>query len=878
MPVYNVEKYLEESILSVVNQDIGFMENIQLILVNDGSKDNSGEICLKYKELYPNNILYIEQENAGVSAARNYGMKYIEGEYVNFLDSDDLWPANAFSIVFNKFNKWKDKVDVIATRMKFFGAKEDYHILDYKFKKDKIIDIFEEYNYIQLSCPSAFIKSEALRGLEFDTKLKFSEDSKFMCQILIEKKKYGILSSVEYKYRKRFDNTSAIQTSEKSKSWYFDTPLYAYKYVMEASKQKFGYVIPYIQFYVMYDLQWRLKGVVSSDLTEEEQKKYKSIIIDLLQEIDDYIIWEQRNLWREYKVYALCLKYKKDIRKDVLYNKGSFYFNNIAIDKLSNKNKLVTEILEVENKQLVLEGYINIMLPKDSYEIYFETNDGTRYNIETFERPHKARYSFNEAIYSFIGFKVNIPLKKVRSIKAVIEYKEHVRKIGVSFGKFGKLNGNIEQSYYVAGRYIIKHQKKGLRISPRSVKNQVKSEISLQKQLFKKKEYMIMLYRFFYTIYSIYLTKFRPNNEIWLLSDRINIANDNARHLFKYVVKQKDENINPYFVISGTSPDYEELKKIGKVIKYDSFKYKLFFLLSSKVISSHADEFVINAFDKKREYVKDLNKFKFVFLQHGITKEDISNWLNKYNKNIKLFVTAGKTEYESLLNYDFFYDENVVKLTGFPRYDNLMDKQKDVVRSILIIPTWRQYLAGPLDENKHRLYNPRFKESNYFHFYNNLINDPKLLKALEESNFSVKFCLHPSILIQIDDFTENEFVKLERDPVDYQKEFKTNSLLVTDYSSVFFDFAYLKKPIIYTHFDENEFYQNHLYQPGYFSYEKDGFGPVYYDYDSTLSGIIDTIKNGCIMDEEYIKRVEKFYYKFDTNNCKRVYEEILLLK
>ncbi|PFP24262.1 poly(glucosyl N-acetylgalactosamine 1-phosphate) glucosyltransferase [Bacillus sp. AFS073361] len=878
MPVYNVEKYLEESILSVVNQNIGFTDNIQLILVNDGSTDNSEEICVKYKKLYPNNIFYIKQENAGVSAARNNGMKYIEGKYVNFLDSDDLWPENTFSTVYEKFEKWKNKVDVIATRMKFFGAKEDYHILDYKFKKDKIIDIFENYNYIQLSCPSSFIKSDALVGLEFDTRVKFSEDSKFMCQILLEKKKYGILSSVEYKYRKRFDNTSAIQISEKSKSWYFDTPLYAYKFVMEYSKQKFGYVIPYIQFYVMYDLQWRLKGVVSSELTEEEQREYKSIIIDLLQNIDDYIIWEQRNLWREYKVFALCLKYGRDIREEVRYSKGGLFFNNISIDNLSNRNKLVIEILEVNNKQLILEGNINIMLPEDSYEIYFETNNGEIYDVETFKRSHKTRFSFNEEIFQLLGFKVQIPLKKVKSIKAVIKYKEHNKKIGINFGKFGKLNENINNSYFVASKYIIKYQKQKIMFFRRSAKVQIKNEMFFLKQLYMKKEYTIMLYRLLYTVYSLYLKKFKPKKEIWLLSDRINIANDNARHLFKYVVEQKDKDIFPYFVISENSRDYNELKKIGKVIKYDSFKYKLFFLLSSKVISSHADEFVINAFGKKRSFVKDLYKFKFVFLQHGITKEDISNWLNKYNKNIKLFVTAGKTEYESILNYDFYYNDDVVKLTGFPRYDNLMNKQKDTKRSILIIPTWRQYLAGPLDDNKHRLYNPRFKDSNYFHFYNNLINDAKLLKALEESGFSAKFCLHPSILIQIEDFTDNEFVKLERNPVDYQEEFKNNSLLITDYSSVFFDFAYLKKPIIYTHFDEDEFYQNHLYQQGYFSYEKDGFGPVYYDYDSTLNGIINTIKNGCIMDEEYIKRVEKFYYKFDTSNCKRVYEEILLLK
>ena len=81
IPIYNVEDYVEETILSVINQTIGFEENIQMILVNDGSPDNSEDICLRYKDKYPDNIIYVKQENRGVSAARNNGMNYIEGKY-----------------------------------------------------------------------------------------------------------------------------------------------------------------------------------------------------------------------------------------------------------------------------------------------------------------------------------------------------------------------------------------------------------------------------------------------------------------------------------------------------------------------------------------------------------------------------------------------------------------------------------------------------------------------------------------------------------------------------------------------------------------------------------------------------------------------------
>ena len=86
VPVYNVEKYLEKCLNSLVNQTL---ENIEIIIVNDGTKDNSEEIIKKFIEKYPQKIVYLKKENGGLSDARNYGMPYAKGEYIAFLDSDD---------------------------------------------------------------------------------------------------------------------------------------------------------------------------------------------------------------------------------------------------------------------------------------------------------------------------------------------------------------------------------------------------------------------------------------------------------------------------------------------------------------------------------------------------------------------------------------------------------------------------------------------------------------------------------------------------------------------------------------------------------------------------------------------------------------------
>ena len=86
MAVYNVELFLREAIESIIKQDIGFKENVQLILIDDGSKDCSGKICDEYQKKYPWNIVVIHKQNNGVSSARNMGLEYVEGEYVNCLE------------------------------------------------------------------------------------------------------------------------------------------------------------------------------------------------------------------------------------------------------------------------------------------------------------------------------------------------------------------------------------------------------------------------------------------------------------------------------------------------------------------------------------------------------------------------------------------------------------------------------------------------------------------------------------------------------------------------------------------------------------------------------------------------------------------------
>jgi len=99
IPTYNNGQYISETIDSLIHQTIGFADHFQVIIVDDGSTDNTREISEQYVSRYPDNIEYIYQENAGVSAARNVGLARAKGRFVNMLDSDDRWQTDAFEIL-----------------------------------------------------------------------------------------------------------------------------------------------------------------------------------------------------------------------------------------------------------------------------------------------------------------------------------------------------------------------------------------------------------------------------------------------------------------------------------------------------------------------------------------------------------------------------------------------------------------------------------------------------------------------------------------------------------------------------------------------------------------------------------------------------------
>lgn len=376
------------------------------------------------------------------------------------------------------------------------------------------------------------------------------------------------------------------------------------------------------------------------------------------------------------------------------------------------------------------------------------------------------------------------------------------------------------------------------------------------------KDFFILLK---YKVLSLFYKDKKKYENAWLFCERGVDAQDNAYHLFKYVRKKHPE-INAYFIIDYKNKKAcKELRKIGNIINYNSYEHKIAFMLSKVYICTHYG-FITKCNYRLYKTFFSKNK-KYIFLQHGIIQNDMSKVMNSFIIPFDLFLTSTNKEYNSIINNKKYgYNKNVVKLTGLPRYDAL--NNKNIKKQILFMPTWRRTIAslnGKIDKKK-------FIESDYFKKINELIHDKEIINFLEKENYTMVFYPHHEIQRYIDCFkTESKRVIIAKEK-DYnvQTLLKESCFLITDYSSIFFDFAYMKKPIVYYQFDKKLFFKTQ-YEKGYFSYEKDGFGPAYEDSKSVVNYII---KNP-VMEKKYKNRVDSTFKYNDNKNCERVYYEII---
>ncbi|EHJ4644423.1 CDP-glycerol glycerophosphotransferase family protein [Campylobacter coli] len=791
--VYNVEKYLDDYFKSIIDQRLDFKKNIFMILVDDGSTDNSAQIIKKYQKKYPKNIVYLYKENGGQASARNLGLKYLKENdlntpWVTFTDPDDFLDRNYFYEV-DKFlaTHQDDDICMIGCNIIFYHEKQriykDSHPLNFKFKNG--IQIKENYNldnFIQLSAASCFINIRYLNKLLFDERLKPNfEDAKFINEYLLENinLKSTFLPKAKYFYRKREDGNSTLDNSNKYSDLYL---LVSRRGCLKLLQENKFYNI-FIQSVCLYHFVWQIKFLINSPeklyfMDKDEKQRY----LELLDENFSYI---DNDTIMKFNLASCC------------------FFHKVGILNCFKNEKPPFQIAYIEDYNPYKEQILLTYYTGDDEDIESILVDGE----EVYADYKKiVKYDFLDRVFCYQKrLWAHIPKNAKDKLENFIDGEQSK----ISF------NGKHYQSINI---------------------KDIRQEF--QKRL--------------------------PKSNIWLFADRDYEADDNAEHLYRYIMQNHPEQ-EIVFALRKESSDWERLKKEGfNLVEFGSFEFERIIKKASKVISSHS-EYLIRYITPRQQ---------FIFLQHGVIKDDLSKWLN--SKKIDLFITSTKAEYDSIANdYNHYkFGKKEVVLTGLARHDALLKNNQCNARQIIIMPTWRANIVGVALGSSKRGLQSDFTQSEYFQKWNLLLNSNILQKLCEKYDYTIVFNPHPNIIPYLKDFNIPSYVKIANHNESLQELFCNSSLMITDYSSVAFEMAYLNKPVIYYQFDHEEFFNSHIYQKGYFDYKKDGFGPVVEDEESLLKELENLLQNDCNPFGIYKDNIDSTFAFKDGKCCERIYKVI----
>ena len=348
---------------------------------------------------------------------------------------------------------------------------------------------------------------------------------------------------------------------------------------------------------------------------------------------------------------------------------------------------------------------------------------------------------------------------------------------------------------------------------------------------------------------------------LWLVMERGFDARDNAYWFFRYLREQQPQ-INACYVIDKASPDYGRVTQLGETVAWRSVRHYLMYLAADKLISTHVQPAApdLMAYYHLRQ-IGIHPRGQQIFLQHGIIKDEMK-WMRYPTMKVDFFASGGKMEYDYLVS-EFGYPEGVIQYTGLCRFDNLI-RGNDPSNEILVMPTWRgwEYPQGE-----------KFYETAFYRHFQSVLENPRLLSLLEKRDLKLIFYPHIELQKELNKFKSpsERIILASWQDYDVQTLLMRCSLLITDYSSVFFDVGYMEKPVIYYQFDTEEFQKYH-YQKGYFSYEKHGFGPVVETEEALVNAIYECVGNDFRMQKKYRDRLEAFYPVRDELNCERTYQ------
>jgi glycosyltransferase involved in cell wall biosynthesis len=869
LPVFNGEAHLEEAIESVLAQSLEFFENIQLVIVNDGSTDGTERICLKYKEKYPYNVDYAAHaRNLGVGAARNSGLRLAMGEYIAFLDADDRLDSAMFEKGVRVLKDAGGEADIAVFPLRYFGGGADDLRSSPVTSDDETtaVDLEEEPRRVLFSACAAVMRESALADIRFDERLRFSEDAEFMHAVLLKKMKYIAVKEPAYMYRTEADGGSAMRGRTQNPAWYEKNSVFG-EAITSYSERTHGRVTQYTRHLIVHELLGGLTTETPEDPPPREAVRGALAgVAASLRVADEESITDAKTPPPWFKHFLLQLK-RGETRLEYDVDIPVFRADGDAIDPQSAEIR----ISALRERRGVLRVYGLFGRPPGSGVVPVALGGERDFAAKLASLARREIFFFCCPVYEEFAFSFEIPINDILSGGGLLSFALRTNASDLPAKlRFEKNAGPDEgqESFFAGETILLTRADDGPAFCAEPISDKRLAEIvpvrldvlcggkaAEAKRLFE--EYLRMRPLF-------------AKSRIWLFSDGVQKAGSNSEHLFVHCAKLRD-GIDKYFVIGKDTLDGWRLSETGSVLEYGSDMHKLLCLFAEKfIVSETLDDGTMSIEPAGlREVFDGLWNGKTILLPRDALTKETAPKLKDIAASAGLLFVASESERNLAVRIGGM-DEDAVYATGSPSFDLLADKNG---RRILFMPAHRESLY-----KGEGLHNPNFENSEYCAAINELLCDERLFDAAEEYGYAFDFAPHEKTRLQMADFEMDEIVNIIPPGRDGKALLEEASLLVTDCMPAQAA-AYMKKPVVYYNFAEDEglpfgcrFEDEESFPGGA------RFGRVFSTPGELTDALIAHMREDCAVSEEYARKPDAYFAHTDGKSRERIYRILLELE